>query len=300
MASITDWFSTIVSGSTDTRVRATWRVLLAWPVLWVLTGAVLAANVQVLVESIPAGPQRGGGLAQSVLHALFFVLILAIWARYLDRRSLSAYGVALTPTWLREFLLGVGAVLVGFLLWAALKVGIGASTVEFAPSIPEGSILWGLLVPAVALVLHAAVQQIVFFRVILETAAEGLHRRGLGLALAGLCAIPVAVLFFILMHEVSTPIRTLDLAIAGIVFSLLYLHTGSVALGIGAHFGALYGGILMSAVFEISGSPAGILGTIDQFGFHLMVLAYLVVAGWIIRNRGTLAIEERIANPRRI
>lgn len=298
-SSLTDGLHRIVYGGTDTRVRATWRVLLAWPVLWILTGAVLAANVQVLLETIPAGPERGGGIAQSLLHALFFVLVLALWARYLDRNSLSAYGVTLTPKWFREFLLGFGAVLVGFLLWTTLKVGIGASTVEVATSVPEGSILWGLAVPAVALVLHAAIQQIVFFRVILKTAAEGLHTRGIGPALAALGAVPVAILFFILMHEISTPLRTLDLAVAGIVFSLFYLHSGSLGLGIGAHFGGFYGGILMSSVLQVSGSPTGILGRIDQYGLPVMVVAYLVVAGWIIRNRGELSIHQGIADRHR-
>lgn len=299
MSGIGSSISRIVYGSTGARPRATWRVLLAWPILWILTGAVLAANTQVLVDTIPAGPEQGGGLAQSVLHALFFVLVLALWARYLDRRTLSEYGVTLTSRWTREFILGFGAVLVGSLVWVALKVGVGASTVEIAPSTSDGSFAWGFLIPAVALLLHAAVQQLVFFRVILKTAAEGLHSRGLGVGLAALVAVPVAVLFFVLMHEVSTPLRRLDLVIAGVVFSLFYLHTGSMGLGIGAHFGALYGGSLISAVIQVSGSPSGILGTVDQYGFGVMVLAYLIVAAWILRNRGTLTIDKGIATRHR-
>lgn len=281
-------------GGRDPRVRATWRVLLAMPVLWVLTGGVLAGNVQSTVGVIPDAGATGG-LAQSLLHAGFFLVALAAWARYLDRRPLSEYGVSASPRWGRDGVVGFAAVLVGFGAWTGVTSALGGTSVTVAPSVPQGSVLLGVIAPFVALVLHAAVQQVVFFRVILESAAEGLHSRGLGArrALAG--AVPVAVLLFVVMHGQAAPLRLLDLAVAGGVFGMLYLHTGELALGIGAHFGALYGGIVVSALLRVTGSLSGVPGVLDQYGFPKMLVAYVVILAWLRWRRGAVPIRSDVA-----
>lgn len=162
-------------------------------------------------------------------------------------------------------------------------------------SSPGESLLFWLHVPFVALVLHAAVQQVVFFRVILKNAAEGLHRRGMNASQAAMVAVPVAVLFYILIHDLTTPLRVLDLAVVGGIFGLLYLHTGELALGIGAHFGALYTGTFVFAVIRVTGSLSGVVGAIDQYGFPKMVVAYLVVLAWLSWWRGAVSIHDGIA-----
>jgi len=286
----------VVWGSDDSRVRATWRVLLAMPILWVFTGGVLAANVQAAIEVIPAGPAQRSGLAQSLLHAGFFLLALVLWAKYLDRDSVASYGVSTSPDWVRDALLGFVAVLVGLVVWAGFSVAVGGKTAAVSPAVPEGSVLFGLVLPLVALVLHAAVQQVVFFRVILKTAAEGLKSRGVTPSRAALGAVPVAVLFFVLMHDLSSALRVFDIAVAGTIYGLLYLHTGELGLGIGAHFGALYGGTVLFAVVDVTGSLPGILGTVDQYGFPKMVIAYLGIVAWMTWRRGDIPIESGIAH----
>lgn len=87
----------VVRGNHDPRLRATWRVLLAWPVLWLLTGGVLTGNLQAAVGAIPSGPGLAAGLSQSLLHAVFFAVVLVPWARYVDRQPLSAYGLSASP-----------------------------------------------------------------------------------------------------------------------------------------------------------------------------------------------------------
>lgn len=265
------------------------------PVLWTLTGAVLAGNVQSAIEAIPAGGATGGGVAQSLLHAGFFLAALLGWARFLDRRPLSDYGVSGSRGWLRDGAVGFAAVLVGAGGWTGLTSVLGGTTVKLAPSVPRGSVLLGLVLPFVALLLHAAVQQVVFFRVILGTAAEGLHSRGVSASRAAVAAIPVAVLLFVLMHGSATPLRVLDLAVAGGVFGLLYLHTGELALGIGAHLGALYSGIVVSAVVQEGGSLSGTLGALDRYGSPTMLIAYAVVVAWLLWWRGGLPIQRDVA-----
>lgn len=293
----------VVRRPDDTRVRATWRVLLAYPVLWLLTGGGLTELTQNALDVIPSGADPAGGLAQSLLHAGFLVVALALWARYLDRRSLADYGVSATPRWFLDALGGVAAVVIGFVAWFALGALMGRTSVTFAPSYSDGSLLLGLAILVVALALHGAVQQVVFFRVILKNAAEGLHGRGLDPTRAALAALPVAVLLFIGMHTLTPGLRAIDLALAGAAFGLVYLHTGHLALGIGMHFGALYAGSVLfvrnpdagPSVFAVAGRLPGVLGTVNQYGFPKLVVAYLVLAAWLHWRRGPLSIRGAIA-----
>ena len=288
----------VIFGEEDTRVRATWRVLLAMPILWILTADVLTANViAMLFQSVRSAVT---GLASSFVHGSFLLITLILWARYFDRLALSDYGISSSPDWIREFLIGFVVVVIGQLLWIGVSSLPGGKSVRVSPSTPDESILVWLVVPFVALVLHAAVQQIVFFRVILKNAAEGLHSRGVNARRAVLAAIPVAVVFFIAMHGSTIPLRILDLALAGGIFGLMYLHTGELGLGIGAHFGAFYSGTVVFAVIQVTGSLSGVLGTIDQYGFPKMVLAYLVVVAWLLWRHGETPFQRSIArwNPK--
>lgn len=282
-------------GEDDSRVRATWRVLLAMPILWSLTGAVLTGNLQSSVGLIPSGQSTGSGLAASLLHASFLIIALVLWSRYVENQPLGNYGISASFNWVRDFLIGFVAVVIGQIVWFEISSLPGGKSVHVAPSTPDESLLFWLVLPFVALVLHAAVQQVVFFRVILKNAAEGLHSRGVNANRAVLTAVPVAVLFFIAMHGSMTPLRILDLAVVGGIFGLLYLHTGELGLGIGAHFGALYGGTIVFAVIQVTGSLPGILGSIDQYGFPKMGVAYLVVLVWLRSRRNEITIQDSIA-----
>ena len=285
----------VVFGEDDPRVRATWRVLLAMPILWSLTGAVLTGNVRSAVGFIPSGQSPGSGLAASLLHAVFLLIALVLWARYLDWQPLSNYGVSFSRDWMRDFLTGFVAVVIGQVVWVGVSSLQSGKAVQVSPSTPDESILVWFLLPFVALVLHAAVQQIVFFRVILKNAAEGLHSRGMNASQAVVAAVAVAVVFFIAMHGSTTPLRILDLAVVGGIFGLLYLHTGELGLGIGAHFGAFYSSTIVFAVMRVTGSLPGVLGRIDQYGFPKMVMAYLLVLAWLTWARGEIPLQSFIA-----
>jgi len=285
----------VVWGADDPRVRAIWRVVLAMPLLWVLTGGTLTGNVQSAVGVIPDGGETGGGLAQSLLHTGFFLVALAVWARYLDRQRLSDYGITMSGGWVCDGLVGFAAVLIGAGMWTGLGSLLGGATVEVAPSIPRESVLLGLVVPAVALGLHAAIQQVVFFRVVPKAAAEGLHSRGVSAGRAAVGAVPVAVLLFVLNHGEMTALRALDLAVVGGIFGLLYLHTGELALGIGAHFGALYSDIVVGSILQVTGSPSGLSGVLDQHGLLTMPVAYVVLVGWLLWRHGELPVRSDIA-----
>lgn len=285
----------VVFGTEDSRVRATWRVLLAMPVLWSLTGGVLTGNLNAAVGFIPSGGAPGSGLAASLVHAVFLVGVLVPWARYIDWVPLSNYGISVSLRWVREFLLGFIAVVLGQSLWILISSLPGGKSAQISVSTPEGSVLVWLVIPFVALTLHAAVQQVVFFRVILKNAAEGLHSRGMNATQAVLMAVLVAAVFFIAMHGSTVPMRIFDLALVGGIFGLLYSHTGRLGFGIGAHFGAFYAGTVVFGVIQMTGALPGVLGVIDQYGFPKMVFAYLLLLAWLRLRRGEVPLQSAIA-----
>jgi len=263
------------------------------PILWILTGDVLTANVIVILfQSFQSTVIE---LTSSLLHGGFLLISLLLWARYFDRQALSNYGISGSLDWFREFVTGFVVVIIGQGLWITISSLLGSKSVRMSLSTPDESILFWLVVPFVALVLHAAVQQIVFFRVILKNAAEGLHSRRVNDNRAILAAVPVAIVFFIAMHGSTPPLRILDLALTGGIFGLMYLHTGELGLGIGAHFGAFYSGTVVFRVIQVTGTLPGVFGTIDQYGFPKMVLAYLVVVAWLLWRHGEIPLQHSIA-----
>lgn len=286
------------------RLRPTWRVLLAWPLLWVLTGAVLTGNLMGALRPFLGDGGHLAGLAQSVLHGGFLAVALVVWARSLDRRPLSDYGVDVSWRWLGDAAGGFVAVLVGSAVWLGFGSTLGLTITAVWSAYSLGSLL---VVPAVLLValgLHAAVQQIVFFRVILDGAVEGLAGRGVAAGPAAVGAVLVAAAFFVNMHDVTSGLRLLDLAIVGTLFGLLFLHTGELALGIGAHFGALYVPSVVfasasrasdgPALFEVAGSLPGGLGTVGQVGFPRLILAYLLLVAWLRWRRGGVPVRRTV------
>lgn len=128
-ATVADRIHPVIFGEADPRVRATWRVLLAMPLLWILTGGILAGNLQSAIEVIPSGGARLSGLAQSILHGGFFLIALVVWARHLDRQPLSNYGVSVSLGWVRDVLVGFVAVVIGQGVWVGLSSLLGGKTV---------------------------------------------------------------------------------------------------------------------------------------------------------------------------
>lgn len=57
---VTGRLEPIVRGRDDRRVRATYRVLLAMPVFWILSGGVIDGQTQSAIERIPSGGEPLG------------------------------------------------------------------------------------------------------------------------------------------------------------------------------------------------------------------------------------------------
>ncbi|MDZ7731005.1 MAG: hypothetical protein U5K37_08910 [Natrialbaceae archaeon] len=120
-------------------------------------------------------------------------MALWVWARYLEDASLWDYGISATPQWALECLVGYLAFVGAILIWAGIGVATGTATVSTGP--PSDG-LGIIVISVVSLALHAAVQQVVFFRVILGSALEGLYARELAQPLViGISVIVAAISF---------------------------------------------------------------------------------------------------------
>jgi hypothetical protein len=277
------------------RLRATWRVLLAGLLVLPLTEA---ASVQVASAIGSRAPVVVG-----TVQAVLFGVLLVGWARYVDRRPLADYGFRSPPTWALDLVVGAGAALVAWALWFGVGTALGWTTVTVSLSAPEGPVALGLVAALVAFGTNVWVQETVFQRLVLKNTAEGLASRTLGARRAVLAAWLLTVAYFVAIHGATRPRFVVDLAVAGAVYGALYVHTGSLGLPVGVHLGAnAVGGAVFvpmriasdrAAVFTVSGGVPGV--DILNTGFPKVVLAYLLLLGWVRWRHGEAGIETAVA-----
>lgn len=279
-------------GASDPRLRATWRFLLAWPLLPVVGALVaLVAPLLGLRGMIPGGP----------LQVAVFLVLLVPWARYVDRRPLSGYGVSASRSWGAQLFVGILVTVAVWTGWYALASSLGWVQVEMSMTAPQDSLTFGLVGTFVSVLLNTWVQDVVFFAIVVASAAEGFRSRGLAPARAVLGAWLVGVLFFTAIHGTPTVADAAGTAVGGAVFGLLYVHTGELALTIGTHWGASYAAGTVfagqaspgTAVFTVSRSLPGAL---DGWGSVVLYLGtYLLLVGWLVCFHGGVPLETDLA-----
>jgi len=284
----------IFFGTNDPRLRATWRFLLACPLL-PLVGALVALVMPLIgvAGMIPGGPLQG----------IVLLAILVPWARYVDRQPLSDYGVSATPSWVLNLLVGFLGTAAVWSIWHATASALGWMQIEVSLTAPQESLAFGLIGTLVSLAINTWVQDVVFFAIILTVAAEGLRGRGVDARWAVVGGWVVGALFFTAIHGTPTVSDFASTLVGGAVYGLLYVHTGSLALTIGAHWG---GGYVVTSVFtsepmvgtfpsvfQVTKSlPGGIEGFV---GIALYVATYVVLAGWIKMYHGTVSTDGEIS-----
>ena len=291
--------SALLAGSDDPRLRASVRLLLAVPLVRV-PGPVAVATVAAVGSS-----GRGSMLLTGLLQGGVFAALLVGWARYVDRRPLSTYGVVASGRWVLDLAVGVAAVVVGHVAWYALGARVGWTRVAAAGGTPDASLVLGLGAVLVALAVNVWVQETVYFAVVLETAAEGFGSRGLSVRRAVLGGWLVSVVFFWGIHGSS--MERPELFAAGAIFGLLYVLSGELALPIGVHLGVNYAGAALFApasappdaatVFRVTEAVPGILGAASAARLPQLLVALLLAAAWLRWRRGEVAVDTDIGRP---
>jgi membrane protease YdiL (CAAX protease family) len=285
----------LLAGAEGERLRATWRVLLAGLLVFQLTETASVRVASALGSRAP--------VVVGTVQATVFGVLLVGWARYVDRRPLAEYGFRSPPTWALDLVVGVCAVLVGWALWVGVGTALGWTTVAVPLSTPDGPVALGLVAALVAFGTNVWVQETVFRGLVLKNVAEGLRNRALDARRAILTAWLLTVAYFVLIHGATRPRVVVDLAVAGAVFGALYVHTGSLALPVGAHLGANFAGGAVfvptqvaaerTAVFAVSGGVPGpeLLNT----GVPKVVAGYLLLLGWVRWRHGRIDVDLSIA-----
>lgn len=293
----------LVWGTDDPRVRAIWRVLLAGLLFVPLTEVVVRRFVRVWLFRL-IGPV--GEFSISLSQAVFFAILLVGWARYIDQRPLSDYGLSISRSWALDLLVGSAAVLGGFGVWYGVGSPLGWADVEMAMTAPQGSVVLGLVAGLIAAGLTVWVQQTAFIGVVLKNAAEGLSTRGIASTFAVMGAWLVAVLLFTRFHEPVTPGQVVNLLLVLGLYGLLYVQTGELALPIGVHTGVNYarGGLFIHpwfgsyqpSVFHVTTSLPGSLGHLSGRAIPQLLIAYGLLLGWLKVHRGGVSIETALTH----
>jgi len=226
--------ATPVWNSDEQRLRAPWRILGALAVVLVVPGLVHGAVVRPLELHFLVS-----GLAANALYAAAALGVLAIWARYVDRRPLVSYGLRIDRRWLS--MAGIGA-LVGIVGWGgalATDLLFGWASVTALFSAGEGPLPLGaaLAVGVAQFTLVGIWEELVFRGLVMRNAVEGLDlpRVPRRWALVG-GWVSSSALFGVLHYDQAASVLALGFWIlAGLVLGLAYLLTDELAVPIGLH-----------------------------------------------------------------
>lgn len=244
-----------------------------------------------------------GIVPTGLVQAGAFAVLLVGWARFVDRRRLRDYGLSLSGSWLAQVGVAVGAVVLAHGMWYALGTALGWTSITVEAAAESGSLPLALAAGLVAVGVNVWVQDTVYFGVVLRSAAEGLHARNVPTRHAVLGGWLAATLFVVAIHDGSLQ-RLLGLSAAGALFGLLYVHTGDLALPVGFHLGVNFGAGWLFVPASLAGERAAVLAVTETLPvlqavsaprIPQLLLAYLLLAGWLTWRRGGLAIEDRIA-----
>ena len=292
----------------DGRLRALWRILIA---------VVASIAVVVLTDiSLAFGlANTPTGYVVATLGRVVAVFgVLAVTARWLDRRRLRDYGLAGGRGWWAD--LGCGAA-VGLGMFAlSAGAGVAAGWIEirdtFSPA-ATGS-LWLTLAVAILRLASVSLWEEVLFRgVMIRNAAESFGQRW-PRTRAVLVATTISTAVFALIH-VPQHIGADDMPLArmaimwvslGGLLALPYLVTGQLAVSLGLHLTinlALQHVFVLwdeqaqhsAAILHLDASGAELLaGVGGALQLGAIPLGYLAVLGWLRWRCGTLRIHPSL------
>ncbi|WP_255195450.1 CPBP family intramembrane glutamic endopeptidase [Halorarius litoreus] len=283
--------TSVVWGTEDSRLRATWRVLLA---------AVVLRATEPLSGVVTSALGVPGMLPRGVAQAGVFTLLFVAWARYVDRRALADYGLEATPAWFGRVALVFAAVVAAHVVWFGVAAALGWATFTVAPAFGLG-VVPDLAAVGLALAVNVWVQETTYQGLALRSAAEGAHARGLDAGRAVVAGLAVSVAFFVLIHGVA-PVRMPTLAAAGALFGLLYVHTGELSYPVGLHLGANFAGgwlfapagIDRTALFVVS-ETLPFVGSLSAGRLPQLLVAYLLVVAWLRWRDGSVGVASSVA-----
>lgn len=295
-----------VYGKGDTRIRATWRVLL---------GLILVLLLPQLLVPLIAFATVGDPMGQHLLMSVFMLLLTGValiflvgFARFIDRRPVREYGLNLSRLWWLDGLAGFITALIVFTAYVGLSLLFGWISIE---SITGESLVvlagWGVLVFLVYILGGAIVEGIVYAGIVGQNIAEGARAHGGSAQIAVATAVVGGGLLFSILHfGYGDPGAFGELPLSGPFFIwfavgsvmiLSYFWTGNAAFAIGVNAGANIGGWLFHPGGGLPGIPHVILiehnppAPFDAVGGTLAiswVVGLAILTAWVYYRNGSI------------
>lgn len=314
-AGICGTMSAIVTGRTQSRPRAIWRVV--GPVLVAVTAGLLATAVVGAIARTVPGDGFGLGLLGDGLMAAVVLGVLGVSARYVDRRPFSDYGFGLSRRWVLDCIAGavLGTLLVGGVFAGAYSLGL-VTVVEVTSAGDASSFGIWLLLLGVGWLCGAIWEEALFRGLVLTNAAEGLSARGASpRTVLGGAVLLSSIAFGALHGPFSQVPGAASLAgmltvwtLMGGLFGVSYVLSGELGFPIGLHFAVNYA--LNNVFFGVDGAgmltPPAVVRTevhapelwhpIGGLPMIVAILAgYALTCGWFAVREGGLAVATDVA-----
>ncbi len=281
------------------RARTPWLILLP------LVGTYMAAVVAD-VAAYGRLPLPVAQLLVSAASAGAAIVLVLVSRRLLGaRRGLAEYGLAVDRRWIRDAFAGFGIGVVGVSI--PFLVGIALGWIDVAAVFDRGALaLWpGILLYGLAMLFTGLWEELVLRGVFLTTAADGL-RRWLSPrpAIAGGLVLSSVVFGLGHLEQATHPALILTWVLPGVIFGIIYLLSGNLAVPIGAHAAFNITANVLFARTDVAGvDELSVLMRVDvdpslaflTHGGALEASAFVAVGFlallWIRHTRGALAVD---------
>jgi len=326
----------------EKRLRALWRIGIHTLIISVLTTAftlglmlITLIGEAILGMGLAQGLFNGANLTLSQVPVILMLFVTAsaglavllgtfLAGRFIDHRQFKEFGFHFSKAWWVDlaFGSGLGAVLIGLIFAFGWLTG-NFRIIGFFQSFSDGlGFIPGFLQALFIYLLVGVYEELLSRGYHLINLSEGFNLKSIGKRRAILLAVVISSFVFGLAHIFNPNaswISTLNIAVAGAVFSLGMVFTGRLAIPIGLHItwnffqGNVFGfpvsgtrnGATLIATEAVGpdwltggpfGPEAGVLG------LGAMLLGGLLTLVWI-RRRGKLSLKTDLAEyspPRKV
>lgn len=308
-------FSNIFRSNKDTRIRATWRLVITYGVA--LSSFLLLLVIgQILAERLVPVLQESAFLLPAIL-AFGVTAISALYASVrLDQRSLQGYGLDFNRVWWRDF--GGGALIAVLLiiLGSLISLGMGWASVTEILSQGDGAFVLSFVFFFGLIVVQGVFLEVVFRAITIPNIANGLTARSLSSSTALLSAVFVAAILFTLFQVMfaQTPgdlhitVLVVSWLLLGGLLGVSFILTGNLALSLGVLIGyttttqigiAETGAQLAvepPALVRLNMDLPSSLAAIDGLTIPLFVLGYACILGWVRWTQGHITVDQTLSD----